>query len=80
MPLCVPELPPGMDSWDIDRGDGTQTKGVEVPSAAKLLGLRTGVLEEWVASGRVEIVMSPTRERLVLIDSLWAAIPPDVRD
>ena len=64
-----------MDAWAVSRPDGTDTVGVEVNSAAKLIGVRHSAMERFIEDGTVEIAFAPTKERLVLIDSLWAMLP-----
>lgn len=68
-----------MDAWTIQRTDGSETVGVEVSSAAQLCGVKRSVVEQWIEDGVVEIALAPTKERLVLVDSLWASLPEAVK-
>lgn len=76
--MTIPPIPPGVDAWTVSKPDGTETLAVEVSSAASLVGLRSRILEQWITEGKVEIVLSRW-QRLVCVDSLWAALPETMK-
>lgn len=77
--MTQPPLPAGMDSWAIQKKDGSETQAVSIRDAGKLIGRRATLVEQWIRKGQVEICLHPTEGKLVLVDSLWAALPEDVR-
>lgn len=75
----IPPLPAGMDSWSVTRDGGVETSGVGISDAGRLIGVKPGVITRWIASGKVEVAFNPQRETIVLVDSLWEALPPEVK-
>lgn len=76
----VPPVPAGMDAWDVEKNDGTQLSAVSIGDAARLVGVKVRVMEKWVLEGKIEIAFSPTREKLVVLESLWAFLPPELKE
>lgn len=77
--MTAPDLPPGMDGWTVRLPDGSEQVGVEIPDAVRLLGVGRPYVERLVAEGKVTVAIGPRQERLILVESLWAAIPEVVR-
>ena len=76
----APPIPAGMDSWAVEREDGSETYGVSISDAGRLAGVKTGLVARWINSGKVEVAMNPQRETIVLVDSLWESLPPEVKN
>jgi GAF domain-containing protein len=68
-----------------------QTKGVElqlvvcdsvgaaVLDAARLVGVKVTVIQDWIVAGKVVICFTPDREKRIFVDSLWRALPLELR-
>ncbi len=79
MAVTAPPLPAGMDGFAVRKSDGAETYAVCYADAAKLIGRRRSVIEQWVAKRWIETCQHPTEGRLVLVDSLWAALPEELK-
>ena len=75
----VPPLPAGMDGFAVRKQDGSETHAVSYADAVKLTGLTMATLRRWIEVGKVQTCHHPTEGLLVLVDSLWAAIPEEVK-
>lgn len=78
--MTAPALPAGMDSWTVQRLDGSETLAVSIADAASLVGLKMKVVEAWIAEGKLEFAVNPQREKVVLVDALWEALPPALKE
>lgn len=74
MPTDAPPLPAGMDGFAV-RHRGVETYAVAIPDARKLAGVSPAKMQTWLTKGLVKTCLHPTHGKLVLVDSLWAAIP-----
>lgn len=75
----APPLPPGMDGFAVHTADGRETYAVSQADAARLIGRTLPFLYRWIRSEKVEVCQHPVHGRLVLVDSLWAALPEEMR-
>jgi hypothetical protein len=75
----MPPLPAGMDAWEVHRIDGTEATAVSISDAAKLAGVRIRILEAWIDAGDLEVTFNARREKLVVIESLWAFLPQELK-
>lgn len=75
----VPPLPAGMDAFAVQKRDGSETYAVSTSDAARLIGRSTAFVSTWITKGTVEVCEHPVHGRLILVDSLWAAIPDEVK-
>lgn len=75
----TPPLPAGLDSWVVKKKDGSETQAVSIADAGRLIGKGPLTIEKWIKDGTIEICRHPMEGRLVLVDSLWAALPDEVR-
>lgn len=79
--ISAPPLPPGVDGFLVRNPDGSETHAISVTDAARLAGVTTWRIERWIQSGQVEFCRrNGDDERLVLVDSLWAALPPELKE
>lgn len=76
--MTTPPLPPGIDALAVRRKDGTETYVVSLADAARLCKRSAWQISEWIEQGLVETTKIGTAQ-YVLVDSLWAALPPEVR-
>lgn len=74
-----PPLPAGMDAFPVQKADGSETYAVSINDACKLIGRRRPFMQTWIAKGKVEMCRHPLHGPLVLVDSLWGAIPDEVK-
>jgi hypothetical protein len=77
--MLIPEIPPGMDSWSVPIQGGGERSGVGISDAGRLIGVKAAVITRWITSGKVEVALNPQGETIVLVDSLWEALPPEVK-
>ena len=68
-----------MDGFAVQKADGSETYAVSKSDASRLLGRSMPFVEKWVRDGVVEVCQHPVHGTLVLVDSLWAAIPDEVK-
>lgn len=79
--MSAPPLPVGVDGFLVKNPDGSETYAISVMDAASLAGVTAWKIERWIQSGTVEFCRRPiSGERLVLVDSLWAALPPELKE
>lgn len=74
-----PPLPPGMDGFAVEKQDGTETYAVSQADAARLAGKRLPFIYALIRNKQVEVCHHPVHGKLVLVDSLWAALPDEVK-
>ena len=78
-PDVPPPLPPQIVPQTVTKADGTKIQVVTVIDAARLCDVMPRNIHEWISEGKVAICYTPTREKRVLLESLWLALPIDVR-
>lgn len=77
----IPELPPWVTVWrPIDDRTGLPIPVITVEDAARLVHIKVGTLEKWIGEGKVAICYTPTRDVRVLVASLWAALPAELKE
>lgn len=59
--------------------DGSTQAVVTVEDAAKLSGYTLRTIDGWIAEGKLTICYTPDRERRVFVQSLWMALPIELR-
>lgn len=79
MAVTAPPLPAGMDGFAVKKADGSETYAVSFTDAGVLVGRRRSFIESWVSKRVIETCQHPTEGRLVLVDSLWAALPEELK-
>lgn len=52
---------------------------VTIKQACLLVGRSAATIDKWIAEGRVTITMTPDHERRIFVDSLWNALPIELR-
>lgn len=72
-------LPPSIVPQRVHKGDGTDADVVTVIDAARLVGMKVGTIDAWIAEGKLAICYTPEKERRVFVDSLWRALPLELR-
>lgn len=77
--MTAPPLPAGMDGFAVKKADGAETYAVSFTDAGVLVGRRRSFIEAWVSKRVIETCQHPTEGRLVLVDSLWAALPEELK-
>ncbi len=72
-------LPPSIVPQKVRRADGTPAELITPRQAAILVGRKVSTIDRWIAEGRVLITMTPDHERRIFVDSLWMALPLELR-
>ena len=84
-------LPPSVIPQTVFLGDGRTAEVVTIMDAARLTGMRPGTIDTWITKGspytknpdgspyKVAICTTPQHERRVFVESLWRALPLELR-
>ncbi len=78
-PDVPPPLPPQVVPQTVYRGDGTPAQVVTLLDAARLADVTIGTINDWILKGKVAMCYTPDRERRVFVESLWRALPLELR-
>jgi hypothetical protein len=72
-------LPPSIVPQRVTRLDGSTALLVTIKQACLLVGRSAGTMDRWIKDGRVVVTMTPDHQRRIFVDSLWAALPIELR-
>ncbi len=71
-------MPPEVTGRAVERVDGTATIAVTVDDAARLMGWRSDHMRRLIGQGKVDVCQDGPHT-YVLVDSLWALVPEEMR-
>ena len=78
-PAVPAPLPPSIVPQRVRRADGSSALLVTIKQACLLVGRKASTMDRWIKDGRVVVTMTPDHQRRIFVDSLWKALPIEVR-
>ena len=58
---------------------GDRVEVVTIPDAARLIGRTQRCIEDWITEGKIKTCRTPDQGRRILVESLWLALPVELR-